>query len=65
MAALNPLKYLQEVRQEVNKVTWPTRNEVLISTLMVLVLVALASLFFLAADQVIALLVRWVLSIRV
>ena len=32
MAALNPLKYLQEVRQEVNKVTWPTRNEVLIST---------------------------------
>ena len=64
MAAFNPLKYLQEVRQEVNKVTWPTRNEVLISTLMVLVLVALASVFFLAADQVISWLVQMMLSIR-
>jgi preprotein translocase subunit SecE len=64
MASLNPLKYLQEVRQEVNKVTWPTRNEVLISTLMVLVLVAFASVFFLAADQIISWLVQWVLSIR-
>ena len=64
MAAFNPLKYLQEVRQEVNKVTWPTRQEVLISTLMVLILVALASLFFLAADQVISWLVQLMLSIR-
>ena len=64
MASLNPLKYLQEVRQEVNKVTWPTRNEVLISTLMVLILVALASVFFLAADQVISWLVQLMLSIR-
>jgi preprotein translocase subunit SecE len=64
MAALNPLKYLQEVRQEVNKVTWPTRNEILISTLMVLILVALASVFFLAADQVISWLVQLALSIR-
>jgi preprotein translocase subunit SecE len=64
MAALNPLKYLQEVRQEVNKITWPTRNEVLISTAMVLVLVFLASLFFLIADQVLAWLVQFVLSFR-
>lgn len=64
MAALNPLKYLQEVRQEVNKVTWPTRQEVLISTIMVLVLVALASVFFLAADQIISWLVQLMLSIR-
>lgn len=64
MAALNPLKYLQEVRQEVNKVTWPTRNEVLISTAMVLVLVMLASIFFLVADQVLAWLVQLVLSFR-
>jgi preprotein translocase subunit SecE len=64
MATLNPLKYLQEVRQEVAKVTWPTRNEVLVSTIMVLILVALASLFFLAADQVIAWLVQLMLSIR-
>jgi preprotein translocase SecE subunit len=44
MAALNPLKFLQEVRQEVGKVTWPTRNETLVSTVMVLVLVVAASL---------------------
>ena len=55
MAALNPVKFLQEVRQEVGKVTWPSRQETLISTVMVLVMVALASLFFLAADQIISL----------
>ncbi len=62
--ALNPVKFLQEVRQEVGKVTWPSRNETMISTLMVLVMVALASLFFLLADQVIAWAIQAVLSIR-
>ena len=64
MAALNPVKFLQEVRQEVSKVTWPSRQETLISTVMVLGMVALASVFFLAADQVIAWAVQAVLSIR-
>jgi preprotein translocase subunit SecE len=64
MADFNPLKFAQEVRQEGNKVTWPTRNEVLISTAMVLILVILASLLFLAADQIIAWLVKLMLSIR-
>ena len=64
MAGANPMKFLQEVRQEASKITWPTRNETLISTAMVLVMVALASLFFLAADQVIAFLVQLMLSIR-
>lgn len=64
MAALNPLKFLQEVRQEVGKVTWPTRNETLVSTVMVLVMVVIASFFFLAADQLIAWLVQLMLSIR-
>jgi preprotein translocase subunit SecE len=62
--AANPVKFLQEVRQEVSKVTWPTRNEVLVSTLMVFVLVALASVFFLLADQVISWLVQMALSLR-
>jgi preprotein translocase subunit SecE len=62
--AVNPVKFLQEVRQEVGKVTWPTRNETVISTIMVLVMVALASLFFLAADQIISWLIQLVLSIR-
>ena len=64
MAAINPIKFLQEVRQEVGKVTWSTRQETLISTVMVLAMVALASLFFLAADQVISFLVQTVLAIR-
>lgn len=64
MAAMNPLKFLQEVRQETSKVTWPSRNETLISTVMVLVMVALASIFFLAADQIISWLVQLMLSIR-
>jgi preprotein translocase subunit SecE len=64
MARLNPILFLQQVRQETSKVTWPSRNEVLISTIMVLVLVAAASLFFLLADQVISFLVGLMLSIR-
>jgi preprotein translocase subunit SecE len=58
------VKFLQEVRQEVGKVTWPTRNETFISTLMVLGMVALASIFFLLADQLISWLIQAVLSIR-
>ena len=64
MAAMNPIKFLQEVRQEVGKVTLPTRQETLISTVMVLVMVAAASVFFLASDQIIAWIVQWVLKIR-
>ena len=62
--ATNPIKFLQEVRQEVSKVTWPSRNETLISTVMVLGMVALASIFFLLADQIIAFGVQALLSIR-
>ena len=62
--ALNPVKFLQEVRQEVGKVTWPTRNETVISTLMVLGMVALASIFFLLADQIISWGVQFLLTIR-
>jgi preprotein translocase subunit SecE len=64
MALANPLKFLREVRQEVNKVTWPSRNETLVSTVMVLVMVTVASIFFLAADQVISWGVQLLLSIR-
>jgi preprotein translocase subunit SecE len=64
MARTNPIQFLQQVRQETSKVTWPSRNEVLISTIMVLVLVTAASLFFLLADQVISFLVGLMLSIR-
>jgi preprotein translocase subunit SecE len=51
MARLNPLQFFQEVRQEVSKVVWPTRKEVWITTIAVVVMVAVASMFFLLVDQ--------------
>lgn len=50
----NPLQFLQEVRQEVAKVTWPSWKQVWLTTLMVLIMVALASVFFTIADLSIA-----------
>ena len=52
MAKTNPFEYLQEVREEATKVTWPSRREMMISTVMVLIMVALASVFFLAVDAI-------------
>ena len=62
--ALSPFKFLQEVRSETAKVSWPTRRETTITTIMVFVMVALASVFFFAADQVIRILVTFVLGIH-
>ena len=54
----NPLKFVQEVRNETSKVTWPTRNETLVTTVMVFILVFLASVFFFVADQIL----NWIVS---
>jgi len=62
MAKYNPIEFIQEVRQETSKVTWPTWKEVWITTLMVLVMVTLASMFFLVTDQILGWLVRLVLG---
>lgn len=61
--AKNPIQFIEEVRQEVSKVTWPTWKEVWITTLMVLIMLALASIFFLFADQIIGWLVKTVLGL--
>ena len=45
-----PAQFFRQVRQEVSKVTWPSRKETMITTAMVFVMVVLASLFFLAVD---------------
>ena len=63
MAKLNPFKFMQEVRQETNKVTWPSRKETGITTAMVFVFAAAAAIFFLLADQVIRIAVTLVLGI--
>ncbi|MEZ5839041.1 MAG: preprotein translocase subunit SecE [Hyphomicrobiales bacterium] len=54
MAKTNPFTFLQQVRTEVSKVTWPTRRETAITTLMVFVMATFAAIFFLLADQLMA-----------
>ncbi len=60
---VNPLQFLQEVRQEANKVTWPSRRETLITTALVIAMVILAALFFLAVDEILRLMVHLILSL--
>lgn len=60
---VNPLQFLQEVRQEASKVTWPSRRETLITTALVIAMVILAALFFLAVDEVLRLMVHLILSL--
>jgi len=62
MALYNPLQFFQEVRQEVSKVTWPSRKEVWVTTVAVLIMVSLAALFFLLVDQALGWLVSSVLG---
>jgi preprotein translocase subunit SecE len=54
MARTNPFQFIQQVRAEAAKVTWPTRRETAITTLMVFVMVTLATIFFFAADQLLS-----------
>ncbi|MBV8838687.1 MAG: preprotein translocase subunit SecE [Alphaproteobacteria bacterium] len=61
--AFNPIKFFQEVRQETNKVTWPSRKETGITTAMVFIFAALAAVFFLIADQVIRMVVTQLLTL--
>jgi preprotein translocase subunit SecE len=63
MAKISPFKFLQEVRAEADKVTWPTRRETMITTAMVFVMVAVASVLFLVADQVIRIFITFILGV--
>ena len=63
MVKVSPGKFLREVRAEVEKVTWPSRRETAITTAMVFVMVAIASVFFLVADQIIRLFITFVLGL--
>lgn len=61
--AKNPFEFIQEVRAETSKVTWPTWKEVWVTTVMVLIMVTLASIFFLLADQIMGWLISLILQI--
>ncbi|WP_298960032.1 preprotein translocase subunit SecE [uncultured Methylobacterium sp.] len=60
---VGPLEFLSQVRDEGRKVTWPTRKETLVTTLMVFVMVVVASVFFTVVDQVLRYAVTLVLGI--
>lgn len=55
-SSVSPIQFFQQVRAEMQKVTWTTRGEVMVSTIMVLIMVTIMSLFFFTIDQ----LLRWI-----
>ena len=61
---INPLKFIQNVKQEAFKVTWPSRKDVLVGSLMVFALATLAAIFFLLLDQIYRFLLNIILTIN-
>jgi preprotein translocase subunit SecE len=63
MAKTTPVEFFRQVRQEVSRVTWPTRKETMVTTAMVLAMSFAAALFFFLVDQALAHVVRLVLGL--
>jgi len=59
----NPLRFLQEVKQEAFRVTWPTKKDTVTGSLMVFVLASLAAVFFLLLDQILKFFLNLILTI--
>ena len=62
---INPLKFIQSVKQEAFRVTWPTKKDVMIGSLMVFVLATIAAIFFLLLDQIYKILLDLILAINI
>ena len=63
MAKFRPVKYVQEVKNEMDKVTWPSRRETTVTSIMVLIFVFIAAIFFLLSDQLLSWVVGLILGI--
>ncbi len=63
MAKTSPFEFIQQVRSEVTKVTWPSRKETMITTVMVFIFVFLVAIFFFLVDQVLSYVVKLVLGL--
>ena len=63
MARTSPAQFVREVRQELSKVTWPTRKELIVTTATVFAMAVAAALFFFVVDQTIAWVVQLILGI--
>jgi preprotein translocase subunit SecE len=60
----SPIEFFRQVRQEANKVTWPSRKETLVTGAMVFVMVVITGTFFLVVDQLLSLAVRLLLGVK-
>ncbi|WP_018631559.1 preprotein translocase subunit SecE [Neomegalonema perideroedes] len=63
MARTSPVQFINQVRAEAAKVTWPTRRETITATISVIVMAVLAAIFFVLVDQIVGLFIRSILSI--
>jgi len=63
MAKTSPAQFVREVRQELAKVTWPSRRELTVTTISVFVMAAVMALFFFLVDQILAWAIRLILGI--
>ncbi len=63
MAKTNPGEFVQQVRLEVAKVTWPSRRETMVTTMMVFIFVAICAVFFLIVDQILSFGVKQILGL--
>lgn len=65
MAKISPIQFFRQVKQEVKRVSWPTRKEVIQTSIMVIVIVAIAATFFFLVDQVLGWVVKLVFGLGV
>jgi preprotein translocase subunit SecE len=63
MIKFRPIEYVQEIKNEVRKVVWPTKRETTVTSIMVLIFVFVAAIFFLIADQILSWFVGLILGI--
>ena len=54
MANISPAKFIREVRQEVGRVSWPTRKETMVTTAMIMTIIFIAAIFFMLVDGVLS-----------
>lgn len=65
MAKISPIQFFRQVKQEIKKVTWPTRREVMQTSIMVIILVAIAATFFFFVDQIFGWVVKLIFGLGV
>lgn len=63
MAKTSPAQFIRDVRQEMRKISWPTRKETVLTTIMVFIMVVIMAIFFFGVDQILAFVIKLVLGI--